>query len=91
MSCQHLDFSLYQKKLRLPVGMLTRENRPNFNFDGYLVGQNFHFNRVKEFQIGKNFLCLPCAVGTWLGVCKKELRKIKYFMRNKQFPIVSIL
>ena len=44
-------------------------------FDGSLVGQKSHPNRSNEFSIGKNFLLIPSAVGTWLGEAQKRLRK----------------
>jgi hypothetical protein len=46
---------------------LTSGHHPKFTLGGRLVGQNFHLNRSNEFSIGKNILCLPSAVGTWLG------------------------
>ena len=69
-------------------GYVGLKIHPKFPLGGYLVGQNSSPNRSKELSIGKNFLCLPSAVGTWLGECQKAPRKPKYLIRKKHLFIL---
>jgi hypothetical protein len=50
----------------------------------YLVGQNSDPYQSKEVSIGKNFLSIPSAVGTWLAVSQKNTPKNKVHIRNKK-------
>jgi hypothetical protein len=44
--------------------VLLQDITSKLTFGGYLVGQNSHPNRSKEFSIGKNIPPIPSAVGT---------------------------